>query len=171
MDECARFELCEPPPFDAAHGRAAGRRVVVGAGEMVEAVGDIERQFKIGAAMPRAFFDGAFDVDGQIAGASVFAGDRRDAETDDVGRPVFSEIEAVELRDALMIGEQQRDLPPVGLRIVGFKFTGQVPAQSANRRQVEAVRCLMIAEVDFHPSFFRLIRPFSDRPRGREACW
>ena len=48
--------------FGAAHGGAERGGGVVVAGEMVEAVGDVERKFGVDAVVVRAFFDGAVDV-------------------------------------------------------------------------------------------------------------
>ena len=80
----------KPAHFGFAHGVAALGRVVVGAGEVIKPVGDVEREFRIGSIVGRAFADGAFDVDDEIAGGGgFFAGDGVVAKADDIGGAVF----------------------------------------------------------------------------------
>lgn len=100
------MQFREPAHFRPAHGGAFGRRIVVGAGKMVEAVSNVERELRGDAVMVRAFLYGAFDIDDQVAGDAVFAGERFAAETDDVGSAVFAEKFAVVLRNTGIIRQQ-----------------------------------------------------------------
>lgn len=104
---------------------------------MVEAVGDVERQFGADAVVVRAFLYSAVDVDDQIAGDAVFAGNRFAAETDDIGGAVFAEKFAVVLRDAGIIRQQKRDFLPGGIRIGGLQRGGQFNGQPADCRKAE----------------------------------
>lgn len=91
---------------------------------MVEAVGDVECQFGVDAVVVRAFLYSAFDVDDQIAGDTVFAGNRFAAEADDIGGVVFAEKFAVVLRNAGVVRQQKRDFLPDGIRISGGQRGG-----------------------------------------------
>lgn len=131
------MQLCKPAHFSAAHGGALGGRVVVGAGEMVKAVGNVEGEFGVDAIVLRSFTHGTFDVDDEVAGSAFFAGDGFTAETDDVSRAVFTEKFAVILRNARIVRQQQGDFLPDGFRIGGFEQAGNFSGQPADCRQVD----------------------------------
>ena len=133
-----RLQLCKPPHFRAAHGGAFGGRVVIGTGKMVEAVGNVENQFRVDAAVVRPFLYGPFDIDDEIAGRAFFAGNRFAAKTDDIGGAVFAEEFAVVLRNPRIVRQQQRDLLPDSVRIGGFQCGGQFSGQPADSRQVDS---------------------------------
>ena len=98
------IQTFKPAFFSAAHGGAAGRSVVVGAGEMVEAVSHVERELGIGPVMRGTFATGVFGIDDEVAGRFfIFARDGIVAETDDVGGLVFSEKFAVGVGNAAVI--------------------------------------------------------------------
>jgi len=100
------LQFREPAHFRPAHGGAFGRRIIVGTGKMVKAVGNVERELRGNPVMVRAFQHGAFDIDDQVAGHSVFAGDRFTAEADDIGGAVFAEKLTVVLRNTGIIRQQ-----------------------------------------------------------------
>ena len=112
--------------------------VVVGTGKMVEAVGDVESEFFVDAAVVRPFLYGPFDIDDEIAGRAFFAGNRFTAETDDIGGAVFTEEFAVVLRNPRIVRQQQRDLLPDSVRISGLQCGGQFSGQPADGRQVDS---------------------------------
>ena len=73
---------------------------------MVEAVGDVEREFVVDVAAGGAFPDSAVDVDDEIAAEFVgFTGNGVVAKADDVGRAVLAEVFAVGLGDAFVVDE------------------------------------------------------------------
>ncbi len=100
-----RFNSGKAAEFGAAHGGAARRRVIIGAGKMVETVCDVECEFSRYTGMLRTLFNSAVDVDNQVAGAAGFAGDRIVPETDDISGTVFTEKFTVGLRNAGIVGK------------------------------------------------------------------
>lgn len=152
----------KPAELGAAHGGAVRGGVVVGSGEMVEAVGDIERQFPMDSVVLRAFSQGALDVHQQIAGGAFFAGNGFATEADDIGWMVFSEKLTVGLCDAVVVRKNQSDFLPDGIRIGGLNALGELTGQSANRRQIQPVFPLLVPYGCFH---------LLGRLRGRGACW
>ena len=104
---------------------------------MVEAVSDVEREFRGDSVVVRAFHHSALDIDDEISGNAVFAGDRLAAETDDIGGAVFAEKFAVVLRNAGIVRQQQGDFLPDGIRIGGFQRGGQFSGQPADCRQTD----------------------------------
>lgn len=104
---------------------------------MVETVSDIKREFGICAAVIRTLLNSPFHVDNQIAGNAVFAGHRVAAETDDIGRTVFSEKLAVIRDHAGVVRQQQGDFLPDGFRITRFQCGGQFSGQPADCRKID----------------------------------
>lgn len=133
----------------AAHGRPPRRSVVFGAGKMVEAVGDIEREFRVDSVMIRTFLNRPFHIHNQIAGRAFFAGNRIATETDDIGRSVFAEKLAVILSDPLVVSQQKRHFFPEKVRIGGFQQFGELSGQLAKRRQVDSA-FLPVYQCCFH---------------------
>jgi len=150
-DQIFEFGLqCRKPAhLRAAHGGTFGGRIVVGAGKVVEAVGDVERKFGVRAAVARAFLYRPFNVDDEVAGRAVFAGNRFAAEADDIRRPVFAEEFAVVLRNAGVVRQQQGDFLPDGFRIGSLKRGGQFSGQPADGRQVDPA-FLPVYQCGFH---------------------
>lgn len=97
------MQLCEPAHFSAAHGSAPGRCIVVGAGEMVKAVGDVESELGVDAVVLRSFTHSTFDVDDEIACSAFFAGNGFTTEADNVGGPVFAKEFAVILCNTCIV--------------------------------------------------------------------
>jgi len=115
---CQFFKLSH---FRAAHGDATGRRIVIGTGKMIEAVGDVEREFLVNPAMIRTFLHRPLDIDNQVAGAAFFAGNRFTAETDDICGAVFPEKPAVGLCNSFIVCKKQSDLFPDAVRTGDLK--------------------------------------------------
>ncbi len=128
---------------------------------MVEAVSDVESKFFVHAAVLRPFAYGALDVDDEVAGGSVFAGDRFAAEADDIGGAVFAEEFAVVLRNTGIVRQQQSDLLPDGFWVGCFKRGGKLSGQPADCRQIDPA-FLPVYQEGFH---------LWDRRYGRGACW
>ena len=98
--------LAKPGGFGGAHFFPLFGGVVFGAGEVVEAVGNVEGELAVGAAAGGAFGDGSVDVDEEVAaGFGGFAGNGVVAEADDVGGAVLAEVFAVGLGDAFVVDE------------------------------------------------------------------
>ena len=117
-----------------AHGGTAGIGVVVGTGEVVKTVGDIERELGIGPVVRRAFAQCALGVNDEVpGGGGFFAGDGLVVEADDVGRSIFAKELAVGLRDALVIREDNRDFTPDGAGIGLGEKIGQCVSEPLNR--------------------------------------
>ncbi len=132
-----RLQLRKPPHFRAAHGGALGWRIVVGARKMVEAVGDVESKFRGDSVVVRAFQYSALDIDDEVAGKAVFAGNWLAAEADNIGGSVLAEEFAVVLRNAGIVRQQQGDFLPDGIRIDGFQRSGQFSGQLADGRRID----------------------------------
>lgn len=143
------FQFPEPAHFSAAHRSAPGRRVIIGAGQVVESVGDIKSQFSAASAMMRAFQNRPFYIDDQVAGGAFFAGHRFAAETDDIGRPVFTEKFAVILRNTGIVRQQQRDLLPDGFFIRCFELCSELSGQPAECGQIDPA-FLPVYQCGFH---------------------
>jgi len=104
---------------------------------MVEAVSDVESKFRGDSVVVRAFQYSALDIDDEVAGNAVFAGDRLAAEADDIGGAVFAEEFAVVLRNAGIVRQQKRDFLPDGIRIDGFQRSSEFSGQLADGRQID----------------------------------
>ncbi len=100
--------------------------VVFGSGEVVEAVGDVERELVVELAARGSFLHGAVDIDEEVAGEFIgFAGNGFVAEADDVGGAVFPEVFAVGLGDAFVVHEHNGDFAPGGGCGFSFEFLSQ----------------------------------------------
>ncbi len=104
---------------------------------MVESVGNVESYFGIDSIVLRSFAHSALDIDDQVAGGAVFAGNRFAAEADDIRGVVFTEKFTVVLRDAGIVCQQQSNLLPDGARILSFKQSGELSGQPADCRQID----------------------------------
>ena len=112
-DPCSR--RAQPCVFRGAHAVPPGIRIIVGTGEVVESMGDVERQFMIGSTVIRADLHGAFHIDDQVAAPGrIFTGDRIITETDDIRGAVPAEIFAVGALDAFVVGQHNAYLVPAG---------------------------------------------------------
>jgi|GEM_PF-1915557 len=118
--------LAEPGGFGGAHFLPIFGGVVVGAGEVVEAVGDVERELIVHVAAAGAFLHGPVNINDQVA--AVVVGIARDgvvAEADDVGRPVLAKVFAVGLGDAFIVNEDEGDLAPAERMGLRGEFAGE----------------------------------------------
>jgi len=131
---------------------------------MVEAVGDVERQFIVGAAAGSAHGHGAIHVHQQVAAPAIrFAGYGIVPETDDVGGAVLAEILAVGAGDALVVKQYNGNLAPAFRCCFGFDLFAQPVSQLLESWQIDRMFCLLVEQACFHY--------FSGRVCAREACW
>ena len=96
----------QPCGFGGTHSFPLFGGIVFGAGEVVEAVGNVECEFVVDVAAGGAFLDGTVDVNDEIsADFAGFAGNGVVAKANDVGGAVLAEVFAVGLGDAFVVDE------------------------------------------------------------------
>lgn len=112
---------------------------------MIEPVGDVEREFVVDPLVFRSDFDGAVDIDHEVAAPGFgFAGHGVIAKTDDVGGAVFPEIFAVGLSDAVVVDEYDGNFVPDRRCGSGFKFSTEPISQLLELFSMDRMVCLMI---------------------------
>ena len=135
--------------------RAVGGRGVVGVGQVVAAVRQVERQFVRGRPTApggaRAGAPGLLDIDHDFAKqAGRFAGDRLVALRDDVGRSRVPHHGSVDRDDAGVVGEDHRQLAPGRVRLDPLRRPRQGAGQPPQRPPVHAETALPVAEKECH---------------------
>ncbi len=139
------------------------RGIVFGAGEMVEAVRDVECQLIVEFAALRALAHRTVDIDDEVAAPRiVLAGDGVVAEADDVGWAILSKIFPVGLRDSFVINQNDSNLTPCDREGFLFRFLGKPVSQLLELLNLNRVFCLLILNACYHRLW--------DRVCGREAC-
>lgn len=139
----------KPAEFAGAHAAAVVGVVVVGAGEVVDAVREVKREFVVGppgaaaavagAAAPLG--DGALDVDDEFSGKPRLARTRRGGvgERDDIGRRRIGEDRLVRLAAFAVADEDHAERGP---RRLPGAAPERVCGLDEKRREARAARAV-----------------------------
>ena len=156
-------EAGEPAEFAAAHGAAVGGGCIVVAGQVVDAVGEVEGELGGGAAgAALAVFEGALEVDDELGGGAGESGDGKVGLGDDVGLEAYAEGGGLVAGHGVVVDEEDGEgVEGAGGWGVRKRQAGQPPGEAPECRNPWRAHLLEVAEEDFHWG----------RDSFRGGCW
>ena len=133
----------QPAQLAPAHASAFRRGGIVGAGQVVEPVGDVERHFVGGRPVLAAgVLEGDLHVDENLALGAGIRGGGLVPDRHDVGAGGIPEDGVMNSGDACRVGQGQRDGAPAGAAIAPPRRLEQRTGQPPYGRQVKRA-CLL----------------------------